>query len=209
MAVRIFVLLVGLLACRCAPSAASPGGGWLVHQHGVSVVRETGSRTVYRVRGSADTLFDTYRARLKAARWRVVNAVYSGPVRHLRMRRGKALVDATLQTGRLANTLTVTTSSSCATGPVTDKVIAGDEVRCAWKASGGALVINGSRCEVTVGGDCSVVRVNGSHNEVRLQGAVAAVLVRGNDNLVRWARARNMNGPVVTRVGTYNVTRGE
>lgn len=209
MGIRFFVLLTGLLACLAAPLAAAPEGYWLARQRGVSVVADAGNRAIYRVRANGDKLLEAYRARLMSAKWRVISTVYSGPMRHLRMRRGKSLVDATLQVGQPASKLTVTTSSSPSRGTVTDKVIQGDEVRCTWKANGGALVINGNHCEVTVKGDSSIVRVNGSHNEVRLMGAVAAILTRGSDNLVRWSRGRNKNGPVVTSVGTYNVTRGE
>lgn len=205
----IVALLLCLVTSLAAPLAAAPEGPWLARQRGVAVVLDSSTRTVYRVSGSGDNVLAAYRARLTAAKWRVVGAVYSGPMGHLRLGRGKALVDVTLQTGRPNSRLTVTTWPSPLRGAITDKTLQGDDRRLTWKANGGALVINGSRCEVTVKGPCSIVRVNGHHNEVRLQGSVAAILVRGNDNLVRWSRVRNKNSPVVTRLGVYNVTSGE
>ena len=209
MDIRRLSLLVVLAVTLARPASAVPEGRWLAGQPGVSLVSHTSARALYHVKAGGEAVLSAYRARLQAAHWRLVDAVYSGPVSHLRMQHGADVVDATLQSGRPTGKLTVTESKASATSPPVDKSLQGEGLRETWTSNGGALVIHGDRCEVTVKGSCSILRINGSHNEVHVRGSVAAILVRGRDNLVLWARRGNKNAPVVTILGPENVTRGE
>lgn len=201
----LFVLCLGVALSTRA--LAIPEGYWLRAQSGVTMVSTSSRRAVYVITGSGEKVLAAWRERMLEQRWRQVSAVYSGPLRHLRLRRDAAVVDATLQLEKRQGRLTVTSTVSRSHAAPVDHAVQGDERKETWVSNGGAVVVNANRCELTLKGDVSVVRVNGDHNEVTIRGTVAAILVRGKDNYVTWSGARNRLAPVVTELGAWNQVR--
>lgn len=205
---HIGFILAALVVLLIQSAGAAPEDQWLRRQAGVSVLTQGAARSVYRVRGRGEGILDAYRDRLEAQRWKAVAAVYSGPVRHLRLRRDADVVDATLQIGTPASKLTVTGSTLPGHGAIADKRVEGERMQGTYELGGGTFALNGDRADITIEGAVSIVRVNGSHNEIKIDAAAAAVFVRGRDNHVTWRRSRNRLTPVVTVEGPYNVLGG-
>lgn len=201
---RLLALLVLLLGITSAVWAALPDTAWLGKQKGLTVQSRTSTRVVYRVKGSGDKIFSEYRTHLASQGWTVIDSVWSGSLRYLRVKRETTTVDVTLQNGKTSGKLTVAVSSQPAHGAIADRVIGDDDVTRTVDSTGGAIAINGNSCEITVRGACSIVRVNGSHNTVYVDAAAASILLRGNDNYLRWRRKRNPAAPIITNLGQYN-----